>query len=210
VATTRHGRPAHRLGERRVPFPEDSPAQTFAILGNDTNAAGGTVALTSTPGLGTAVLDPLTNLVTYTPRLNAFGNDSFTYTVTVGAVVSNTATVAITITNVNDTPVAANDGTFTVRVGVATALPNLLANDTDPDGATDLVAAASLTAPTPAALISAVRRVRDVACRHLRSPTRSAQAGGFAGSRDHARHHRHRVARPRRSTRRLGDLDRLI
>jgi hypothetical protein len=129
---------------------EDSPAQTIAVLTNDTNAAGGTVALTSTPGLGTAVLNPLTNTVTYTPRLNAFGNDSFTYTVTVGTTVSNTATVAITITNVNDPPVAANNGTFTVRVGVATVLPNLLTNDTDPDGATDLVAAASLTAPTPA------------------------------------------------------------
>lgn len=137
-----------------VTLPEDSPAQIINVLANDTNAAAGTVTLGALPRLGTAVRNA-DNTVSYTPNANAFGSDSFTYTVTVGTAVSNIANVAITITNVNDPPVAANDGTFTVRVGVTTVLPNLLTNDTDPDGATDLVAAASLTAPTPAgALVS--------------------------------------------------------
>jgi hypothetical protein len=137
-----------------VTFPEDSLAQTIAILANDTGVAGGVVALVALPRLGAAVLNA-DGTVTYTPNLNAFGADSFTYRVTVGTTVSNIANVAITITPVNDPPVANNDGTFTVRVGVPTVLPNLLTNDTDPDGAIDLVAAASLTAPTPAgALIS--------------------------------------------------------
>ena len=47
---------------------------------------------------------------TYTPAANYFGSDSFTYTYTIndGSTVSNLATVNVTVTAVNDAPVAAD------------------------------------------------------------------------------------------------------
>ena len=57
------------------------------VLANDTNATGGTVTIVSAPILGTATVN-VDGSIRYTPRLNANGNDSFTYTVTVGTQVS--------------------------------------------------------------------------------------------------------------------------
>jgi hypothetical protein len=127
-------------------FVEDSGAHVLDVLTNDTNAAGGTVALVALPRLGTASVAGGT--VTYTPNLNAFGNDSFTYTVTTATGTSNVANVAITLTGVNDPPVAVNDS-FTAIVNVATQL-NVLANDTDPDLVGAAVGSAVLVTP-PAA-----------------------------------------------------------
>ena len=45
---------------------------------------------------------------TYTPTINANGSDSFTYTLSDGTVASNTATVSLTITPINDAPIVAN------------------------------------------------------------------------------------------------------
>lgn len=42
----------------------------------------------------------------YTPDANYNGNDSFTFKANDGAADSNTATVSITVTAVNDTPIA--------------------------------------------------------------------------------------------------------
>jgi Bacterial Ig domain len=128
-------------------FAEDSGAHILAVLANDLNAAGGTVTLTSAPSIGTAVVNP-DGTVTYTSNLNANGTDSFTYTVTVGTQVSSFATVSLTISPVNDAPVAVDD-TATVTVNTPIQI-NVLANDTDPDGVADLFAAVSLSASTPA------------------------------------------------------------
>jgi hypothetical protein len=120
---------------------EDTPA-TIPVLANDTNAAGGTVGLVSLPLLGTAVVNP-DGSVGYTPKLNAFGTDTFTYRVTVGTQVSNEASVTVTITPVNDPPVAVNDTAGALR-GIANSV-NVLANDTDPDGKADLARAVIVT-----------------------------------------------------------------
>jgi len=69
---------------------------------------------------------------TYTPDADFFGEDSFTYKAFNGELYSEVVTVAITITPVNDSPVAAAD-TYTtdedVELGVAA--PGVLSNDTD-------------------------------------------------------------------------------
>jgi hypothetical protein len=126
----------------------EDTATTISVLANDTGAVGGTVTLASAPLLGTAVV-AAGGSIAYTPRLNAFGTDTFTYRVTVGTQVSNTASVTVTITPVNDPPVA-NPDNLTAIANLAATL-NVLANDTDPDGAADIVAVASLSAVTPAA-----------------------------------------------------------
>ncbi|MFL5377719.1 MAG: cadherin-like domain-containing protein [Myxococcales bacterium] len=128
---------------------EDSGAVSLTVLANDIAAAGGTVTLASQPRLGTASVNA-DGSVTYTPNANAFGADNFTYQVTVGTTASNIGNVTINITAVNDAPTAVNDGPFTVNSGVATALPSLIQNDLDADGATDIVGVAIVSQPVGA------------------------------------------------------------
>ncbi|MBE0627290.1 MAG: cadherin-like domain-containing protein [Burkholderiales bacterium] len=130
-------------------FPEDSGAHVLTLLANDVDAAGGTISLTSLPVIGTAVAN-LDGTVSYTGKVNANGADSFTYTVTKGALVSSPATVSVNLTPVNDAPVAVNDD-VSVTVGVPTTV-SLIGNDTDPDGNADVVAVGSFTQPNNAAV----------------------------------------------------------
>ena len=134
-------------------FLEDSGQQILAVLANDTNAAGGTVTLTSAPRLGTAVANA-DGTVSFTPNLNASGADAITYTVTTGAQVSNTATVTLNITQVNDVPVAVNNS-FNAIVNIPVQL-NVIGNDTDADGQADIVAAANVTLPPGVAATTSV------------------------------------------------------
>jgi hypothetical protein len=128
-------------------FLEDSGAQVLDVLTNDSNAAGGTVTVGTLPRLGTLVVNA-DGTLTYTSTLNASGSDTFTYTVTVGTKVSNIANVTLNITPVNDAPGAVND---VVNAIINTPIAiNVLANDVDPDGAADLVAAVIVSGPTPA------------------------------------------------------------
>ena len=52
---------------------------------------------------------------TYTPAANFNGTDSFTYTASDGTAVSSVATVTMTVTGVNDVPVAVNDAATTAE-----------------------------------------------------------------------------------------------
>lgn len=83
---------------------EDTPAQTLIFAIN--NPSHGTLSNVSTS----------TGAVTYTPALNYFGTDLFTYTVTDGESNSSSATVSITINSVNDAPVISLNGDSTVAV----------------------------------------------------------------------------------------------
>lgn len=125
---------------------EDAGPQILAVLANDNNALGGIVAIAAPPRLGSAVVNA-DGTVTYTPNLNANGSDAFTYTVAVGTQVSSVGNVALAIAAVNDAPVAVND---TVNALVnSPANINVLANDSDPEGAADMVAAVNVTQPLP-------------------------------------------------------------
>jgi hypothetical protein len=93
-----------------------------------------TVALVTNPVLGTATVSGGT--VTYTPNLNASGNDAFAYTLQSAGLTSNTATVTIAIAPVNNAPTAVAESMNAIA-GVANNF-NLLGNDTDPDGQADL------------------------------------------------------------------------
>jgi len=127
-------------------FAEDSGAHVLNVLANDVSAAGGKVTVVSAPRLGSAAAN-LNGTITYTGNANANGGDSFTYQVTTAAGVSNIASVAMTLTPVNDPATPVNDGPFTVVAGKATQLPNLLDNDVDPDGRADMLAAVQIAAP---------------------------------------------------------------
>ncbi|MFT3880109.1 MAG: Ig-like domain-containing protein [Gemmatales bacterium] len=85
----------------------------------------------------------------YVPNANFNGTDSFTYNA-VNQFGTSTATVTITVTPVNDAPVAVNDGTFIARPGRTLVVnsPTLLANDSDVDNPPGSLSASLFTSPT--------------------------------------------------------------
>ncbi|EGR1206682.1 tandem-95 repeat protein, partial [Vibrio parahaemolyticus] len=92
---------------------EDMPT-IIKVLGNDTFEGDDKVVSLDTnngPANGTVSVNP-DGSVTYTPNDNYHGTDSFTYIVTSGGV-SESTTVNVDVTPVNDAPVAKDDTTIT-------------------------------------------------------------------------------------------------
>src|SRR5207245_2232921 len=107
--------------------PEDTILTVTApgVLANDTDVDGDplTAILVNGPAHGTLSLNN-DGSFTYTPALNYNGPDSFTYKANDGQVDSPTnATVSITVTPVNDAPVATNDSASTPEDTTATVEP---------------------------------------------------------------------------------------
>lgn len=98
----------------------------------------------STDGtLGNAIItDSSTGAFTYTPQTALNGNDSFIITVGDGNI-STTANVAVTITPVNDAPLAVDD-TASTSTETPVTIP-VLSNDSDPDG--DALNVTAVSAP---------------------------------------------------------------
>ncbi|WP_140112568.1 tandem-95 repeat protein, partial [Vibrio parahaemolyticus] len=111
---------------------EDTPT-IINVLGNDTFEDDGKVVSLDTnngPANGTVSVNP-DGSVTYTPNDNYHGTDSFTYIVTSGGV-SESTTVSVDVTPVNDAPVAKDDIATTQEDTAVTI--DVLPNDSDVDG----------------------------------------------------------------------------
>ncbi|HFD4025679.1 TPA: tandem-95 repeat protein, partial [Vibrio parahaemolyticus] len=111
---------------------EDTPT-IIKVLGNDTFEDDGKVVsldANNGPANGTVSVNP-DGSVTYTPNDNYVGKDTFTYVVTSGGV-SESTTVEVNVTPVNDAPVAKDDIATTQEDTVVTI--DVLPNDTDADG----------------------------------------------------------------------------
>ncbi|MBE4213817.1 tandem-95 repeat protein [Vibrio parahaemolyticus] len=114
------------------------------VLGNDTFEGTDKVVSLDTnngPANGTVSVNP-DGSVTYTPNDNYHGADSFTYIVTSGGV-SESTTVSVDVTPVNDAPVAKDDTAITDEDTPVTI--DVLPNDTDVDG--DKLSIQSATVP---------------------------------------------------------------
>ncbi|MCH7521356.1 MAG: tandem-95 repeat protein, partial [Candidatus Marinimicrobia bacterium] len=120
---------------------EDNPV-TFTVLSESTSKGKGKgkkanqtpsdlslVSITS-PDHGTATPNINDGTVTYTPDFNYFGPDAFSYTVSDGQETA-TGAIALTVTPVNDDPVAGNDEAWAVQ-SVAITI-DVLVNDSDVD-----------------------------------------------------------------------------
>ncbi|HHF0509603.1 TPA: tandem-95 repeat protein [Vibrio antiquarius] len=121
---------------------EDTPT-IIKVLGNDTFEGNDKVVSLDTshgPANGTVSVNP-DGSVTYTPNDNYHGADSFTYIVTSGGV-SESTTVNVDVTPVNDAPVATNDTAMTDEDTPVTI--DVLPNDTDVDGDTLSIQSASV------------------------------------------------------------------
>ena len=103
------------------------------VLINDVDADGDvlTANLMSGATNGSLVLFPDGAFV-YTPTLDYFGTDQFTYRVSDGIWESNIASVTLTIQALNDPPIA-NADVFTTSGSLIISAPGILENDTDVD-----------------------------------------------------------------------------
>ena len=119
----------------------------------DTAVAVDVLANDSDPDLDSLVVDSVTqgtngsvanngSDVMYTPNLDWFGTDTFTYTVTDGNGGFDTATVTVTVTAVNDDPPVAVDDADSTPEDIPVTV-DVLANDSDPD--LDLLTVDSVT-----------------------------------------------------------------
>ncbi|EKB5005103.1 tandem-95 repeat protein, partial [Vibrio parahaemolyticus] len=131
---------------------EDTPT-IIKVLGNDTFEGDDKVVSLDTnngPANGTVSINP-DGSVTYTPNDNYHGTDSFTYIVTSGGV-SESTTVSVDVTPVNDAPVAKDDIATTQEDTAVTI--DALPNDTDADG--DKLSIESASVPKEQGMVEVV------------------------------------------------------
>jgi VCBS repeat-containing protein len=100
-------------GQRPPPWPQPAPASgaedtviSGSVAASDVDSATLTYSLVQPASHGTVSLNP-DGSYSYTPQPNYNGPDSFTFRASDGSLDSNVATVALTVTPVNDPPVAA-------------------------------------------------------------------------------------------------------
>lgn len=105
---------------QNLTFLEDSAAQPITLVATDGDGDPLTYALGAiAPTKGVlSGFNAATGAVTYTPNANAEGADSFSFTATDGLATSAPATISITLTPVNDAPVA-TDAVFSVPENTA-------------------------------------------------------------------------------------------
>ena len=114
-----------------VSTPEENPV-SFNVLDNDEFEGAVTLTAISAPANGSVSFDAAGN-VTYTPNTNFSGTETLTYTITEDDLgVTETGTVEITVTPVNDAPVAVDDA-FTTDEDTAVSGNVILGNGDDID-----------------------------------------------------------------------------
>ncbi|TMO79727.1 hypothetical protein CWC16_11220 [Pseudoalteromonas sp. S3776] len=121
---------------------EDAAATSINVLSNDTDIENDTLsisAVTTTSGTVTSTGSD----VIYTPEANFNGQATVNYTLSDGTDTAN-GVLTITVTPINDTPVA-NPDTATILEDAAATNINVLANDTDVENDTLSISAVSAT-----------------------------------------------------------------
>ncbi|MHC4556344.1 MAG: Ig-like domain-containing protein [Planctomycetota bacterium] len=108
---------------------EDTPVE-IDVLVNDSDVDNELLRVSAVShGISGSVTINADNTVTYTPNMNFYGTDSFTYTVS-DRLETDTAKVNVTVSMVNDAPVIVSKPVTTAMVGV---LYTYDVNATDPD-----------------------------------------------------------------------------
>jgi VCBS repeat-containing protein len=113
----------------------EDTAVSGTVVANDVDGNTLTYVVAVGPAQGTLSLNATTGSFTYTPSANYNGPDSFTFKANDGTADSNIATVAITVTAVNDAPVSVGETYSTNEdTPLTVAAPGVLGNDTDVEG----------------------------------------------------------------------------
>jgi len=142
-------------GDDYLAVPPESSGNVLDVLANDSDPDGDdlTIDAVGTPSNGSADTDG--TVVTYTPDAGFNGLDVFSYIVRDPGFLTDTATLTVSVGAGN--PPAAQDDTATTDEDVPVII-DVLANDTDPEGQT-LVLASVTTPPHGAAVIDTNRVV---------------------------------------------------
>ncbi len=122
---------------------------TINVTSNDTDVDVDVLTITgvSQAQHGSVAITNNATAVSYTPTENFFGTDSFTYNISDGNGGTDTATVNVTVTSVNDAPVASDDSYNTpANTTLSVTEPGVLVNDSDIDG--DVFSAVLVTGVT--------------------------------------------------------------
>jgi len=128
----------------------EDTAVSIDVVANDSDVDGSvdstTVQVMTNAAHGSTSVDAISGAITYTPSANFNGSDSFTYVVKDDSGgTSNTATVSITVSSVNDAPLAVDD-TATLQEDMPLSV-NVLGNDSDVDGTLMPATVEVVTAP---------------------------------------------------------------
>jgi len=126
---------------------EDTPI-VVSVLANDSDPENDALTVTGVTAPAHGAVAFSTDAITYTPASDYNGADTFTYTVSDGALTA-TAAVAISVNPVNDPPVATDDAAVTNED--TPVVISVLANDSDPDD--DALTIAGATAPAHGAVV---------------------------------------------------------
>jgi VCBS repeat-containing protein len=122
-----------------------------SVAGNDSDVDGDTLTYSLIGGPVAGLTFNSNGTFDYTPAANANGTVTFQYQVSDGKGGTDTATVTIDVTPVNDAPVALDNAYSTAEdTPLIVAVPGLLGNDTDIDG--DTLIPSVVSGPTNGAL----------------------------------------------------------
>jgi large repetitive protein len=126
-----------------ITVPENGSA-TVDVVANDSDVDGDALAITaiSQPTHGSAAIVDATH-VSYTPDPHYNGPDAFSYTISDGNGGEAGAAISVTVTAVNDPPVAVDDSATLDEDSAATI--DVVANDSDLDG--DALTVTAVTQP---------------------------------------------------------------
>ncbi len=130
--TVSHSNRAPVATAQAVTTAEDAPVGV-TLAGTDADGDALTYTVVTPPTHGT--LSGTAPTLTYTPAANYHGSDAFTFTAHDGTVDSAPATVAVTVTPVNDPPIVVNPGTQATTEGTTVTLA-IAATDADGDALT--------------------------------------------------------------------------
>ncbi len=109
----------------------EDTSKSITLVATDIDSTALTYSIVSGPSHGT-ISGGTGATRTYTPTANYNGPDSFTFRAYDGTAYSNTATVSITVTAVNDPPVAQANGPYSGSTGRPVSFSS--AGSSDPDG----------------------------------------------------------------------------
>jgi hypothetical protein len=114
---------------------EDAAMTSTDVVNNDTDIDGDTLSLTlvSTDGTGSVAINTNGLSVDYIPAANFNGTETITYTVSDGTDTDDTGKLTVTVSSVNDAPIAISDVSEIERDSPLSSI-NVIANDTDVEG----------------------------------------------------------------------------
>ncbi|WP_026286913.1 beta strand repeat-containing protein [Gilvimarinus chinensis] len=135
---------------------DEDDSVVIDVLINDSDIDGTidamSVAVVTDGAHGTAVVNAATGAITYTPDADYNGTDTFTYQVDddLGGT-SNEATVTVTVSSINDAPVAADDTVTALQEDTPHNI-NVLGNDSDVDGTLNVASVEIVSVPSNGAV----------------------------------------------------------